>query len=102
MQLGDSDTSLQIVGVYGLILCLAMLLCGAAIGRLVDSTSRNRLKHPLEGILCFILCSSTRGPQFVLFMQITAFYTYKTEPTNNKLTSGGKENSLHKIKAVTL
>ena len=45
LQLGDSDTSLQIVGVYGLILCLAMLLCGAAIGRLVDSTARNRLKH---------------------------------------------------------
>ena len=80
MQLGDSDTSLQIVGVYGLILCLAMLLCGAAIGRLVDSTARNRLKHPLESILCFILCSSTRGPQFVLFMQITTFSTYKTKP----------------------
>ena len=45
LQLGDSDTSLQIVGVYGLILQLAMLLCGATIGRLVDSTARNRLSH---------------------------------------------------------
>ena len=36
LQLGDSDTSLQIVGVYGLILSMAMLLCGAAIGCLVE------------------------------------------------------------------
>ena len=38
-----------------------------------------------------------RGPQFVLIMQIIAFSTNKT-----KLTSDGKENSLHTFKPVTL
>ena len=42
LQLGDNDSSLQIVGVYGLVSCLALLVCGAAIGRLVDSTPRDR------------------------------------------------------------
>ena len=39
----------------------------------------------------------TRGPEFVLFMQIITFSTYKTEPNLQV-----KTNSLHNIKAVTL
>ena len=42
LRLGDSHSSLEIVGVYGLVSCLALLVCGAAIGRLVDSTPRDR------------------------------------------------------------
>ena len=44
LQLGESDTSLQLVGIYGLVSCLALLLFGAAIGKLVDNTPRNRYK----------------------------------------------------------
>ena len=39
---GSEDTSLQLVGVYGLVSCLAVLVAGAAIGRTVDTTARNR------------------------------------------------------------
>ena len=39
---GEEDTSLQLVGVYGLVSCLAVLVAGAAIGRTVDTTARNR------------------------------------------------------------
>ena len=42
LQLGDTDSSLQIVGIYGLVSCLGLLICGSAIGRLVDSTPRDR------------------------------------------------------------
>ena len=42
LQLGDSETSLQIVGIYGLVSCLALLLFGAAVGKLVDNTPRKR------------------------------------------------------------
>ena len=48
LQLGDSDSSLQIVGIYGLVSCLALLLFGAAIGRLVDNTPRNRYKEMIH------------------------------------------------------
>ena len=40
-----------------------------------------------------------RGPQFVSFMQIKTFSTYKNQ---TKLTSRSKENSLHNIIYVTL
>ena len=39
---GEEDTSLQLVGVYGLVSCLAVLVAGAAIGSTVDTTARNR------------------------------------------------------------
>ena len=39
---GEEDTYLQLVGVYGLVSCLAVLGAGAAIGRTVDTTARNR------------------------------------------------------------
>ena len=39
---GEEDASLQLVGVYGLVSCLAVLVAGAAIGRMVDTTTRNR------------------------------------------------------------
>ena len=38
---GSEDASLQLVGVYGLVSCLAVLVAGAAIGRMVDTTARN-------------------------------------------------------------
>ena len=49
------------------------------------------------GVVTLLSIIQTMGPQFVLFMQIITFSTYKT-----KLTSDGKENSLHTFKPVTL
>jgi len=83
LQLGDSDTSLQIVGVYGLILCLAMLLCGAAIGRLVDSTARNRM------VTCsiFIQNMSIVSACFIMALHFIEFYEH--DPfINTCITSG--------------
>ena len=38
----EGDSSLQLVGIYGLVSCLSVLLSGSAIGRMVDNTARNR------------------------------------------------------------
>ena len=45
---GSEDASLQLVGVYGLVSCLAVLVAGAAIGRMVDTTARNRCSSSTE------------------------------------------------------
>ena len=39
------DFSLQLVGIYGLVSCLAVLVSGSAIGRIVDNTARNRWRQ---------------------------------------------------------
>ena len=38
----EGDPSLQLVGIYGLVSCLSVLVSGSAIGRMVDNTARNR------------------------------------------------------------
>ena len=38
----EGDSSLQLVGIYGLVSCLSVLVSGSAIGRMVDNTARNR------------------------------------------------------------
>ena len=41
----EGDSSLQLVGIYGLVSCLAVLVSGSAIGRIVDNTARNRWRQ---------------------------------------------------------
>ena len=48
---GEEDASLQLVGVYGLVSCLAVLVAGAAIGRMVDTTARNRCSSSTDRLM---------------------------------------------------
>ena len=98
-----SDCNEKICLTLQLWLCYVCNLCGKYSIYLAKIATMHNLRINFEGDRGFVATFwvVVRGSQFVLFMQITTFSTYKTKP-NLHITSEGKENSLHNIKSVTL
>ena len=56
----EGDSSLQLVGIYGLVSCLSVLVSGSAIGRVVDNTARNRFYIKIHCFIFYLSCECFR------------------------------------------